>query len=452
VRIHRERKGGEEYNCAILLDTKGPEIRTGFLKDHIPIQLKAGQVLEITSDYTYQGDSNRISCSYQLLAQSVKKDDKILVADGEIVMEVIDSKESSGIVVVRVQNSAELGERKNMNLPGVSVKLPGITEKDVYDIKNFAIPHKLDIVSGSFIRTAANVQALRECLGEEGKNIRVHAKIESVEGLLNIDEILEAADGIHVSRGDLGMELPLSKLFLAQKMVIHKANIAGKPVVTSTQMLQSMTKNPTPTRAECSDVANAVLDGTDCVMLSGEVASGMYPRESVETMQRIILQAENCIDYQEIYAGIRSEILETGQSVTVIEALSDAAVETAFEAEVDVICVVSETGNLAKLVAKYRPEAKIFVVTANARTARQMSVSRGVLSKIVKKGMIADQRGLTDFIYRYVKSKGWAVPGNRIVVVHTKLHGGAIDVEGVDATDPNLFSNVVKVHIIPDDS
>jgi len=413
VRILNNR--GAECHCAILMDTKGPEIRTGFLENNEPVQLRRHQELEICTDYEFLGNSKKIACSYSRLCESVKLGNKILIADGAISTEIV--KVLDNRVIVKVGNDAILEERKNMNLPGVCIRLPGITEKDRFDIEHFALKHKVDIVSGSFIRSAANVRALRQCLGEKGKNIRVHAKIESVEGLQNIDEILEEADGVHVSRGDLGMELELSKLFLAQKGIIHWANLQGKPVVTSTQMLDSMTKHPRPTNAECSDVANAVLDGTDCMMLSAETAKGLYPQESVETMARIIAEAELAIDFDSHFISFRDQVLKKGR-VDVMEALASTAVETAMSCDAPVIVLFTESGRLAMLVAKYRPLARILVVTANSMVARQMSVSRGVSALRLSQSDIFKPRVAWKRISRFVTEKrGWANSQDRIILV-----------------------------------
>ena len=249
---------------------------------------------------------------------------------------------------MKAQNNCVLEEHKNMNLPGICVNLPGISEKDRFDIQHFAVKEQVDIVSGSFVRTPENVLALRECLGEAGSHIKVHAKIESVEGLQNLEAILEVTDGVHVSRGDLGMELPLSKLCVAQKLVIALANSKGVPVVVSTQTLHSMMENPRPTHAECTDIANAVLDGCDCVMLSGETAKGMYPVEAVETLCRIIVQAERCIAYEQIYQDTVSEIT-TPDNMAILDSMASSAVETAIDLKSKLIVVVSDTGKLAKL-------------------------------------------------------------------------------------------------------
>ena len=248
---------------AILLDTKGPEIRSGFFKEGVSkVDLVKGEQIILTSEYTYKGDNHKLACSYEKLATSVKPGQQILLADGSLVLTVLSCDEPAGEILCRIENNASIGERKNMNLPGVEVDLPTFTEKDVDDIVNFGIKHNVDFVAASFVRKGLDVKNLRQLLADNGgQHIKIICKIENQEGLQNYDDILQLTDGIMVARGDLGMEIPPSKVFLAQKMMIRKANIAGKPVITATQMLESMITNPRPTRAECSDVANAVYDG-----------------------------------------------------------------------------------------------------------------------------------------------------------------------------------------------
>ncbi|KAE9020831.1 Pyruvate kinase [Phytophthora fragariae] len=348
----------------------------------------AGQTLEITTDYGVEGDSSRIACTYEQLPTSVSVGSKILCDDGSLVMTVIECRPES--IVVRVHNDHLLEEKKNMNLPGAAIQIPGITEKDEDDLLNFAIPNGVDIVSGSFVRSAANVRAIRECLGEDGRHIRVHAKIESQEALQNIDEIIAEADGIHVSRGDLGMELSPERVFLAQKMIIGKANRAGKPVVTSTQMLQSMTKKIIPSNAECTDVANAVLDGTDAMMLSAETAKGMYPKEAVATMAKICIEAEQALDYAEVYRLHRAA---NNKNVSMY------------------------SGDSTKLLAKYRPKANIVAVTSSTLTARQLSgVSRGVTALLVDS--MTDVDDLTLQAIAFAKERGLIKSGDVVILVH----------------------------------
>ncbi|KAF0691282.1 Aste57867_17460 [Aphanomyces stellatus] len=408
-------------HCAVLLDTKGPEIRTGLLLDHVPIHLTAGQSLVITTDESVLGDTTRIACNYPHLPTSVSPGSKILCDDGGLQLQVVACRESE--VVVKVLNTYVLEERKSLNLPGAAMHVPGITDKDKDDIINFAIPHNVDIVSGSFVRSAANVRAIRECLGEAGKAIRVHAKIESIEALQHLDEIVAEADGVHVSRGDLGMELNPEQVFLAQKLIIRKANIAGKPVVTSTQMLQSMTKCPTPTSAECSDVANAVLDGTDAVMLSAETAKGEFPVEAVATMARICIEAEGSLDYSRLFWKTREA---TPRPLGITEAVSSSAVETALDVQAKLIISLTDSGFSSLKLAKYRPRAHVLAVTASATVARQLAgLSRGVYTMRVSAMTSTDD--LVIKAIDHAQAKGWIENGDTVVV----LHGLSEHVRGV---------------------
>jgi pyruvate kinase len=304
---------GKQSSAAALLDTKGPEIRTAMLKDHANIKLEKGQDIFIEAvgdEYTtwegYKNDTEtRIGLSYAKLCQSVKIGNRILIADGSIVIEV---KEIVSDKVLRgtVLNDKELGERKNGNLPGVKVDIPVLTDKDIDDLQNFCVKHKMDYVAASFVQSGADVDFIRSTLDKVGgQHVKIISKIENEAGLEHIDEIIAQSDGIMVARGDLGMEIPSEKVALAQKMIITKCNIAGKFVITATQMLESMIGNPLPTRAEMTDVANAVFDGTDCVMLSGETANGSFPADAVRIMSDIAGNAELGIDYYSQFLFIR---------------------------------------------------------------------------------------------------------------------------------------------------
>lgn len=287
------------------MDTKGPEIRTGFFANNAKkIDLVKGEQLIMTSDYSYLGGAKKLACSYEALATSVKPGQQILVADGSLVLTVLSTEEAQREIVCRIENTCSIGERKNMNLPGVKVELPTFTEKDVNDIVNFGIKRKVEFIAASFIRKAEDVKNLRKLLNDNGgQHIKIISKIENQEGLENYEEILRETDAIMVARGDLGMEIPAQKVFLAQKYMIREANLAGKPVITATQMLESMCTNPRPTRAECSDVANAVFDGTDAVMLSGETANGPYFEQAVRVMSRTVCEAEKSRNYNLLVSG-----------------------------------------------------------------------------------------------------------------------------------------------------
>merc|ERR1712087_283600 len=246
-------------------------------------------------------------------------------------MGVISCDPANKEVACKIMNNASIGERKNMNLPGVVVNLPTLTEKDIDDIVNWGVPNKIDFIAASFVRKASDVLKIREILGPENQGIKIICKIENQEGIENYDAILDVTDGIMVARGDLGMEIPPEKVFLAQKMMIRKANIAGKPVVTATQMLESMTTNPRPTRAECSDVANAVLDGTDCVMLSGETAGGEHPTAAVKIMAETCCEAETALNFNGLYMAIRNSTLQQYGNLNITASVGSSAVKTAID-------------------------------------------------------------------------------------------------------------------------
>jgi len=327
----------------------------------------------LATDYCFKGTNNKIACSYKELPQSVKIGGHILIADGSIMCEVIEIFDV--YVNVRVMNDATLGEKKNMNLPGQVVKLPTLTEKDEDDIINFGIKEGIDMIAASFVRKVDDIKYIRNLLGSEGSHIKIIAKIENHEGIENYDDILKVSDGIMVARGDLGMEIPVEKVFIAQKYMIDKANIAGKPIITATQMLESMIKNPRPTRAEATDVANAVLDGSDCVMLSGETANGSYPIDSVDIMARLCVEAESCVNYENVF-NIMSKY--TPKTISNREAICAAAVNTANQINAKLIIVITETGTTPRLVAKYRPYQPILALCMSASVIRQLSTSRGV--------------------------------------------------------------------------
>ena len=398
----REASQNKGVRVAVLQDTKGPEIRTGFFADgKKSISLQKGQKLVLTNDYDFKGDENRLACSYKSIASSVKPGQTILAADGSLVLTVDTPDVEKGEVLCTVDNNCKIGERKNMNLPGVVVDLPTLTEKDVDDIKNWGVKHNVDFIAASFVRKAEDVKMIREVLGEEGKHIQIICKIENQEGLVNYEAILKETDGIMVARGDLGMEIPPEKVFLAQKMMIRKANIAGKPVVTATQMLESMITNPRPTRAECSDVANAVLDGTDCVMLSGETANGEHPMAAVSIMARTCAEAESAINFDGLYQAVRNSVLSTIGHMTVAESITSSAVKTALDIRASGIIVLTQSGNTARLVSKFRPPMRMHVLTPFESTARQCF---GVLKNSV-----------VDVVPTYTTEEGkWEVVENAI--------------------------------------
>lgn len=411
---------------------QGPEIRTGFLEGGEPVVLEAGQELTITTDYDIKGSSKLIAMSYKKLAQDVKPGLIILVADGTISLKVLSTDPAAGTVRVRCLNTAKLGERKNVNLPGVIVDLPTLTEKDIDDLRSWGVPNEIDLIAASFVRKGSDLDYIRSVLGPKGQYIKIISKVENHEGVQNFDEILEKTDSVMVARGDLGMEIPTEKIFLAQKLMIQKCNLAGKPVVTATQMLESMTKNPRPTRAEATDVANAVLDGTDCVMLSGETAAGAHPVAAVGVMTRICREAEASIDYHALFRAIMKRV---PLPMSPLESLASSAVRTAAKVRAGLIVVLTRGGATARLVAKYRPTVPILTVVVPVLTtdnlswqcsseapARQMLISRGLVPILAEGSARASDADTTEELLHAAldaaRDARYCARGDTVVAMH----------------------------------
>ncbi|CAG8574906.1 1243_t:CDS:10 [Acaulospora morrowiae] len=358
---------------AIALDTKGPEIRTGQMRDNVELPITAGHIMTFSTndDYAEICDLEVMYIDYKNLTKVIDVGKIIYVDDGILSFEVLEKHEDS--VKVRALNSGKLCSKKGVNLPNTDVDLPAVSEKDKKDLL-FGVENDVDMIFASFIRTGQDVRDIRNILGENGKKIKIISKIENQQGVNNFDDILKETDGVMVARGDLGIEIPPSHVFVAQKMIIAKCNLAGKPVVCATQMLESMTHNPRPTRAEVSDVANAVLDGADCVMLSGETAKGSYPIESVRMMHETCLTAESVICYPPLFNELRAL---TPLPMETTEAVACSAVSAAHEIRAACILVLSTSGNTARLISKYRPRCPIITVTRVAQTARQIHLYRG---------------------------------------------------------------------------
>ncbi|MCU6797008.1 pyruvate kinase [Paenibacillus sp. WQ 127069] len=372
-RIKNVRQAAEELNktVAILLDTKGPEIRTGKLKDDQKVELVQDQFITLTTEEII-GDANRVHITYADLPRDVRVGATILIDDGLIGLEVVDKTFTE--IKCRIVNGGLLGGKKGVNVPGVKINLPGITEKDANDII-FGIEQGVDFIAASFVRKASDVIEIREILERHNAtHIQIISKIENQEGVDNLDEILEVSDGLMVARGDLGVEIPAEDVPIVQKAMIKKCNQAGKPVITATMMLDSMQRNPRPTRAEASDVANAIFDGTDAVMLSGETAAGKYPLESVMMMARIAERAESALEHREIF--IRQS---NAQQKTVTEAISQAVANSALDLEAKAILTSTESGYTARMVSKYRPKAPIIAVTPIDHVLRRLSLVWGVI-------------------------------------------------------------------------
>ena len=386
VRIKRIREASEKAGkiVGILLDTKGPEIRTHKMENDA-IELVSGEAIDISMSEVL-GNSERFSISYEKLVEDVQLGSIILLDDGLIELKVTNIDANKGIISTYIENAGTLKNNKGVNVPGVSVQLPGLTEKDAADIL-FGIEQEVDFIAASFVRRANDVMEIRGLLeSNNGAHIQIIPKIENQEGVDNIDEIIQVSDGLMVARGDLGVEIPAEEVPLVQKSLIHKCNIAGKPVITATQMLDSMERNPRPTRAEASDVANAILDGTDAIMLSGETAAGMYPLEAVQTMDRIAKTTENAVDYRSIVTK-----LSKAREVNLTDAMGQAVAHTAINLRVKAVIAPTESGYTAKMISKFRPGVPIIAVTSSIIPSRKLTLVWGVYPIVGKKAHSTDE-------------------------------------------------------------
>ena len=368
--IAKLKQAREELNAPIplILDTKGPEIRVKTFKED-KVRLEEDATFTLTTREV-EGDVNIVSVTYADLPKDVHRGSRILIDDGLIELKVEDITETD--VVCKVINGGVVKSRKGVNLPGVEVNLPSLMEKDIEDLK-FGVENGFDIVAASFIRSAEDVLKIRRVLEENGGGqMHIISKIENQQGVENIDKILEASDGIMVARGDLGVEIPPEEVPLVQKILIAKANRIGKPVITATQMLESMVHSPRPTRAEANDVANAIFDGSDAIMLSGETAAGAYPLEAVATMARIALKAESAVDY----AAKLANTTEPAR-VNITNAISMAACATAAELKTAAITTVTKSGFTARMISRYRPACPLIASTSDETVWRQMNLIWG---------------------------------------------------------------------------
>ena len=416
---------------ASLLDTKGPEIRTGKLKDGKKVTLKEGDLYTLTTEEIV-GDETRGYINYAGLAEDVKPGYRILIDDGLIELHV---REVNGTdIVCRIENGGELGEKKGVNVPGVRVKLPALTDKDKEDIR-FGVDAGFDFVAASFVRNADAIREIREILDEKGSAMQIIAKIENEEGIENIDSIIEASDGIMVARGDMGVEIPAEKVPHIQKMIIRKCNLACKVVITATQMLDSMIRNPRPTRAEVSDVANAVYEGTDAVMLSGETAMGSYPIEAVRMMSQIAEESEKYLDY--MFYQRRKVSAENLRNIS--NTVCYSSVATASDLEAPVIVAPSVSGFTTRMLSKWRPKALIAGLSPSMTAVRQMQLYWGVKPFHAKRAESTD--ALLFASVELLKEKGIVKEGEIVVAT-------AGVVTRANRHEPVADTNIMRVIVV----
>lgn len=426
-RIEKVRAIAKKLNkqIAIVLDTKGPEIRTGKFEPN-KVELQMGTEFTIYAGGDVVGDTTKCSVTYEGLAKDVKPGNTILIDDGLVGLTV---KEIEGNAIKCVVNNTGLvGTHKGVNVPGVSIKLPALTAKDEADLK-FGCEMGVSAVAASFIRKADDVLAIRKLLNENGgENILIISKIENQEGVDNIDAILEASDGIMVARGDLGVEIPIENVPGVQKMIIQKCNAAGKPVVTATQMLDSMIRNPRPTRAEVSDVANAIYDGTDAIMLSGESANGNYPVEAVQTMARIAETTEAQLQYKVAVSNAKHHI------PAIAGVISRATCNAAAELEAAAILTSTQSGATAKRISQCRPECPIVAVTPCDKVAKQLVFSWGVFPILADKMESTDE--MMEKSVEIAEANGFVKKGDTVVIA------AGVPVDKIGAT------NLMKVSVV----
>lgn len=429
-RINLVKELAKEHNkeIAVMLDTKGPEIRTGKFEPK-KVELQAGAKFTVHAGGDVIGNTEECSVTYAGLASDVKAGDTILIDDGLVGL-TVESIEGNKIHCT-VQNTGFVATHKGVNVPGVSIKLPALTEKDIADLK-FGCEIGVNAVAASFIRKASDVETIRQILNENGgEDIKIISKIENQEGVDNIDAILEASDGLMVARGDLGVEVPTEEMPIIQKDMIRKCNELGKPVITATQMLDSMIRNPRPTRAEVTDVANAIYDGTDAIMLSGETAAGKYPVEAVKVMASIAKRIEETLNYEEI---LKERNLK-GSTVT--DAISYATCTTAVELNASAIVSSTSSGYTARMVSKFRPKTPIIAATDSDRTRRQLALSWGVYSVHSSKAENTDE--VIEYSINASKESEYINQGELVVVT-----------AGVPVGESGT-TNLIKVHVISEE-
>lgn len=410
---------------AIALDTKGPEIRTGVIAAGVnaEVELVRGKPVTVTTDEKFKEacDESTIWVDYDNIVNVMTPGKRILIEDGN--MSLVVKEKEHNLLKCEVEFGGPLSSKKGCNLPGTSVDLPAVSEKDKSDLI-FGIENGIDMVFASFIRSGDGVRSIRSILGDKGKNVKIISKIETHDGVRKFNDILEASDGIMVARGDLGVEIPTEKVFLAQKMMIGRCLIAGKPIICATQMLESMTKKSRPTRSEASDVANAVLDGADCVMLSGESAKGAFPVVCVETMARICREAESAIYHRQLFEELRFLSVKPADSM---KTAAIAAVEASIETMAAAIAVLTTSGRTAQCVSSFRPRCPILAVTRDEVVARQLRVQRGVVPIVYTAATVSpwekDVEARLQHAIKFGEKLEMVRPGSVVIVIHGSRAG-----------------------------
>merc|ERR1712198_500173 len=417
-------KHGVDPSVAIALDTKGPEIRTGLLEGddgRKEITLKAGNTIKITTDEEYKEKctADCLWVDYKNISKVISPGKRLFIDDGLI--SVVCKEIAEDHFIGTVENDGNLGSRKGCNLPGTDTDLPAVSEKDKSDLL-FGVEQGVDMIFASFIRNADGVQQIKDILGDKGKNIRIISKIENQQGIKNLTEIIKASEGTMVARGDMGIEIPTEKVFIAQKQMIAECNRFGKPVICATQMLESMVKKPRPTRAEASDVANAILDGADCVMLSGETAKGDFPVVCVKTMAKISKEAESCVWNERMFEDMmRAEGKEKPEGFDNTSTTAISAVLASYKCKASAIVVLTTSGTTSHIVSKYKPHCPILSVTRYGQVARQMQIFRGCIPLLYEKERDADWMKDVDDRVQYAidfgKRSNFIGTGDNVVVI-----------------------------------
>ena len=421
----REAAAAVKVPVAIMLDTKGPEIRLGTFVDK-KVTLQTGERFTLTAR-DVPGTVDIVTVNYKELPQEVAAGQTILLADGlvSLLIEKVDGPD----IVTTVQNTGEISNFKRVAVPDVQLGLPFLSEQDVKDLL-YGIEQGVDFIAASFVQKTADVLAIRRVLETQGADCHIIAKIENAAGVKNIDDILTVADGVMVARGDLGVEIPTEDVPIVQKMLIKRCNQAGKPVITATQMLESMMVNPRPTRAEATDVANAIMDGTDAIMLSGETASGKYPAEAVSMMATLAKRTEAALSYGEMSLARSASCA----LITTTDAISHATVQVAYELNAAAIVTSTESGYTARMVSKYRPEAVIVAVTPKEKFVRRMLLLWGVMPVFVPQSSNTDE--MMSNAVAGAMASGWVKTGDLVVIT------AGIPV-GITGT-----TNMIRVHTV----